>query len=141
MLARNRAIGMNADDVLRGEASFVIALWRDPDVAVAIEHGDVSAGCRGQPAVIHAAHDRGDLFRRRLTEKLHIVRFSLSVMFELYLVQLYHAPFVLSFIPVLFARNHAQESIDSFAGKACKAALEVLTFCLPNAIINNAVWV
>jgi hypothetical protein len=28
-----------------------------------------------------------------------------------------------------------------FAGNPRKAALQVLTFTLPNAIINNAVWV
>ena len=65
------AVLVDADDVLRSQAAFVVAFWRDPDIAVFIHDGDIAAGCGRQPAIINTAHDKCDLLRGGLVKKLH----------------------------------------------------------------------
>jgi len=71
-----------ADDVLRRQATLVEAFRGDPDIAVFVEYGDVSAGGSGEPAVIDAAHHGGDLLSGRLSEEFHNRYKSLSVCSE-----------------------------------------------------------
>ena len=72
MFASKGTILMYADDVFRRQAAFVIALRGDPNITFFVLDGDVSAGGGRQPAVINAAHDGCNLFRRGLREKPHV---------------------------------------------------------------------
>ena len=58
--ADDRAIGLYLHDILTAERALVNAGGADPDGAVGIADGEVSAGGRGHAVVVETVHDRDD---------------------------------------------------------------------------------
>src|SRR6266478_8225569 len=60
VLPDHLAVRLDLDDVLRGECALVHRAWRDPDVPVLLEDGEVSTGRGGHAIGVDALHDLDD---------------------------------------------------------------------------------